>query len=215
MSSLGLIKKLIDSNEQKVLYNLIIRNLRPRNHLQSNATNQIGEESVLAMSRCETKWILYLQLIFQKRYFCLIPTNEFGMSSSNWDAYVEEASQSIFATRKICLQSWAKDSIVAISEDKDKISDCQLSEQQLNHGDMPNEYFVNVWNGGGLFFNCLLARLEHFTENSVEVNLLLSGIIAKLATFPYPLLHLFILDGSLKVRPGVKTVWTTLQFVNF
>jgi hypothetical protein len=79
---------------------------------------------------------------------------------------------------------------------------------------MNDEEALSAWNGGGLFWRMMMNRLESFSHNSTEVNLALTDILSSMATFPYPLLHLFVLDGFYPVRRGVVTVWSTLQKVS-
>ncbi|CAL1590208.1 unnamed protein product [Knipowitschia caucasica] len=45
----------------------------------------------------------------------------------------------------------------------------------------------------GPFVSVLLSRLENLLENSIAVNLLVTGILAQLASHPQPLLHSFLL----------------------
>ncbi|KAG5260650.1 hypothetical protein AALO_G00294920 [Alosa alosa] len=55
----------------------------------------------------------------------------------------------------------------------------------------------------GPFISVLLSRLENLVENSIEVNLLVTGILAQLAAFPQPLLRSFLLSTQPFFQPGV------------
>ncbi|XP_067303231.1 FHF complex subunit HOOK-interacting protein 1A isoform X2 [Pseudorasbora parva] len=55
----------------------------------------------------------------------------------------------------------------------------------------------------GPFISVLLSRLENLLENAIEVNLLVTGILAQLATYPQPLLRGFLLD----TRPGRRSLY--------
>ncbi|CAL8326088.1 unnamed protein product [Lota lota] len=46
----------------------------------------------------------------------------------------------------------------------------------------------------GPFLSVLLSRLENLLDNSISVNLLLTGILAQLASYPQPLLRSFLLN---------------------
>ncbi|KAM9836869.1 FHF complex subunit HOOK-interacting protein 1A-like [Aulostomus maculatus] len=46
----------------------------------------------------------------------------------------------------------------------------------------------------GPFISVLLSRLENLLENSISVNLLVTGILAQLASYPQPLLRTFLLS---------------------
>ncbi|XP_056101063.1 FHF complex subunit HOOK-interacting protein 1A [Rhinichthys klamathensis goyatoka] len=61
----------------------------------------------------------------------------------------------------------------------------------------------------GPFISVLLSRLENMLENSIEVNLLVTGLLAHLASFPQPLLRGFLLN----TRPGRRSLYQVLQSV--
>ncbi|XDV46622.1 hypothetical protein PO909_014491 [Leuciscus waleckii] len=61
----------------------------------------------------------------------------------------------------------------------------------------------------GPFISVLLSRLENMLENSIEVNLLVTGILSHLASFPQPLLRGFLLN----TRAGPRSLYQVLQSV--
>ncbi|XP_041926547.1 protein FAM160A1 [Alosa sapidissima] len=65
----------------------------------------------------------------------------------------------------------------------------------------------------GPFISVLLSRLENLVENSIEVNLLVTGILAQLAAFPQPLLRSFLLSTQPFFQPGVRTLYQVLVSV--
>ncbi|XP_022084382.1 FTS and Hook-interacting protein-like isoform X2 [Acanthaster planci] len=58
----------------------------------------------------------------------------------------------------------------------------------------------------GPFMDAIFARLETMMENSFYVNLLLTGIIARLAYYPQPLLRSYLLNTSMVFQPSVRSL---------
>lgn len=53
----------------------------------------------------------------------------------------------------------------------------------------------------------LLSRMENMLSNPLHVNLLLTGILAQLATYPQPLLRSFLLNTNLVFQPTVRSLY--------
>ncbi|XP_035531720.1 protein FAM160A1-like [Morone saxatilis] len=66
----------------------------------------------------------------------------------------------------------------------------------------------------GPFISVLLSRLENLLENSIAVNLLVTGILAQLASYPQPLLRSFLLSTDTHNLPNVRTLYQVLVTVN-
>ncbi|XP_077400423.1 FHF complex subunit HOOK-interacting protein 1A-like [Vanacampus margaritifer] len=62
----------------------------------------------------------------------------------------------------------------------------------------------------GPFISVLLSRLENLLENSIAVNLLVTGILAQLASYPQPLLRTFLLSTQTHQQAGVCTLQQVL-----
>ncbi|KAK0153968.1 Protein FAM160A1 [Merluccius polli] len=65
----------------------------------------------------------------------------------------------------------------------------------------------------GPFVSVLLSRLENMLENSVHVNLLLTGILAQLAAYPQPLLRSFLLNTNMVFQPSVRSLYQVLASI--
>lgn len=52
----------------------------------------------------------------------------------------------------------------------------------------------------------LFAKLENMLQNSLYVNILLTGIVAQLACYPQPLLRSFLLNTNMVFQPSVKSL---------
>ncbi|XP_038588514.1 protein FAM160A1-like [Micropterus salmoides] len=66
----------------------------------------------------------------------------------------------------------------------------------------------------GPFISVLLSRLENLLENSIAVNLLVTGILAQLASYPQPLLRSFLLSTDTNNQPNVRTLYQVLVSVH-
>ncbi|KAI1887444.1 hypothetical protein AGOR_G00190360 [Albula goreensis] len=65
----------------------------------------------------------------------------------------------------------------------------------------------------GPFISVLLSRLENMLENSLHINLLLTEIIAQLASYPQPLLRSFLLNTNMIFQPSVRSLYQVLASV--
>ncbi|KAM9335760.1 FHF complex subunit HOOK-interacting protein 1A-like [Symphorus nematophorus] len=66
----------------------------------------------------------------------------------------------------------------------------------------------------GPFISVLLSRLENLLENSIAVNLLVTGILAQLVSYPQPLLRSFLLNTDAHNQPNVRTLYQVLVSVH-
>ncbi|KAG5852405.1 hypothetical protein ANANG_G00062060 [Anguilla anguilla] len=65
----------------------------------------------------------------------------------------------------------------------------------------------------GPFMAVLFAKLECMLQNSLYVNILLTGILAQLACYPQPLLRSFLLNTNMVFQPSVKSLIQVLGSV--
>ncbi|XP_043917971.1 FHF complex subunit HOOK interacting protein 1A [Protopterus annectens] len=65
----------------------------------------------------------------------------------------------------------------------------------------------------GPFISVLMSKLENMPENSLHVNLLLTGIFAQLACYPQPLLRSFLLNTNVVFQPSVRSLYQVLASV--
>ncbi|KAM7376969.1 hypothetical protein PAMA_013652 [Pampus argenteus] len=66
----------------------------------------------------------------------------------------------------------------------------------------------------GPFISVLLSRLENLLENSIAVNLLVTGILAQLASYPQPLLRSFLLSTQTHNQHNIRTLHQVLVSVH-
>ena len=72
----------------------------------------------------------------------------------------------------------------------------------------------------GPFLCAIFNRLDHMLSNSLQINFILTGLMAKLAYYPHLLLRSFLLNHNIVVQANIKTLpqvrfHTTLVFFYF
>ncbi|XP_035274737.1 protein FAM160A1 [Anguilla anguilla] len=65
----------------------------------------------------------------------------------------------------------------------------------------------------GPFISVLLSRLENMLQNSLHINLLLTDILAQMASYPQPLLRSFLLNTNMVFQPSVRSLYQVLASV--
>ncbi|KAL0184543.1 hypothetical protein M9458_020239, partial [Cirrhinus mrigala] len=58
----------------------------------------------------------------------------------------------------------------------------------------------------GPFITVLFSKLESMMQNSLYVNILLTGVVFQLACYPQPLLRSFLLNANMVFQPSVKSL---------
>ena len=59
----------------------------------------------------------------------------------------------------------------------------------------------------------LFDMVESMLDNSYDVNLQLTAIVSKLALLPHPNVHEFLLNPTVPLVPGARTLFTVLKEV--
>ena len=67
----------------------------------------------------------------------------------------------------------------------------------------------------GPFLRTIFSKLENMLQNSLHVNLLLTGIIARLAHYSQPLLRSLLLNHSLVLETNIKSLFQVLRSIWF
>lgn len=65
----------------------------------------------------------------------------------------------------------------------------------------------------GLFITTLFQKVERMPQNSFYVNLILTGVVSRLALYPQPLLRSFLLNYNMVLKPGVRSLFQILSSV--
>lgn len=59
----------------------------------------------------------------------------------------------------------------------------------------------------GPFLMTLFQKIERMPQNSFYVNLILTGVVSRLALYPQPLLRSFLLNYNMVLKPGVRSLF--------
>ena len=90
--------------------------------------------------------------------------------------------------------------------------DLGISKKTNNH-----PTYLDIFNATpniGPFLDAVLRKLEALLSNSLYINLHLTGLISRLAVFPHPLLHSFLLNHSLVFQPSIRSLFQVCCSLN-
>ncbi|CAF1069854.1 unnamed protein product [Adineta ricciae] len=119
-------------------------------------------------------------------------------------------TQSNYSVISFLQQSTSMDmSLLATNEYSSQIQSTlftsTVQQQQTSTG--PSAKMADV----GPFLRTIFSKLENMLQNSLHVNLLLTGIIARLAHYSQPLLRSLLLNHSLVLETNVKSLFQILS----
>ncbi|XP_036439719.1 protein FAM160A1 [Colossoma macropomum] len=108
--------------------------------------------------------------------------------------------------------------VVAMEEEEDEVDFSSFSAETPEAEKIPSPFGNKPRSGSrnhaipftGPFVSVLLSRLENMLDNSLHVNLLLTGILAQLAAYPQPLLRSFLLNTNMVFQPSVRSLYQVL-----
>uniref|UniRef100_A0A8C2JAE0 Family with sequence similarity 160 member A1a n=1 Tax=Cyprinus carpio TaxID=7962 RepID=A0A8C2JAE0_CYPCA len=108
-----------------------------------------------------------------------------------------------------------------MDEEEDEIDFNSFSPETPEAEKLPSPFGTKPRSGSrghavpftGPFLSVLLSRLENMPSNSLHVNLLLTGILAQLASYPQPLLRSFLLNTNMVFQPSVRSLYQVLASV--
>uniref|UniRef100_UPI00358F6C54 FHF complex subunit HOOK-interacting protein 1B isoform X2 n=1 Tax=Myxine glutinosa TaxID=7769 RepID=UPI00358F6C54 len=107
--------------------------------------------------------------------------------------------------------SFAEKSMVEGSVPSTKTQLHEKSSGHLVNLKIPSQLHAAPYTGP--FVTVLFSKLENMLQNSLYVNLLLTGIIVQLASYPQPLLRSFLLNTTMVFQPSVKSLVQVLGTV--
>ncbi|KAI5703039.1 hypothetical protein M8J75_007028 [Diaphorina citri] len=70
---------------------------------------------------------------------------------------------------------------------------------------------TNVTPSIGPFLDTMFSKLETMPSQDLYTNLLVTGIISRLAIYPQPLIHSFLLDHSLVFQPSIRSLFQIIS----
>ena len=65
----------------------------------------------------------------------------------------------------------------------------------------------------GPFLVTLFQKIERMPQNTFYVNLILTGVVSRLALYPQPLLRSFLLNYNMVLKPGVRSLFQVRDFI--
>lgn len=141
-----------------------------------------------------------------------------SISSSGYENYLLDAQKQILQCIKLC-NKWEKkffdeNNINFLNINQNNQQNNNSKNNQSNKEKENNEYLKKFYNGG-LFLNMLFLKLEKIFEQSLEINLLVTGLFTKICYYPFPILFSFLLNNCLQVKPGIKILWNVITLVIF
>nr|KAG5689294.1 hypothetical protein BaRGS_033086 [Batillaria attramentaria] len=151
----------------------------------------------IALSRHASQELLRSRLepALLQAFLCLLPEeakSSYQTADSSYDMYLRDAHKQYAGLEEVC-KTWGWPSKVKVLP--------EFQQQQ-------EEFYE------GSFLRMLFSKVEGMLDQSHAVNLLVTGLAARLALIPHPALHEFLLDPFLSVSPGVHTLCTTLKKVS-
>ncbi|XP_046395520.1 FHF complex subunit HOOK interacting protein 1B isoform X2 [Ischnura elegans] len=90
----------------------------------------------------------------------------------------------------------------------------KISSSGPNHQYSKESVFLDMYNTTpniGPFMEILLKKLEGMMFNNLYINLHLTGLISRLAIYPQPLLHSFLLNHTLVFQPSIRSLFQVLE----
>jgi hypothetical protein len=185
-----------------VITNLLLRNLLPCYHLE--IPDDSFDEDSFSSPRPKglpTKNEFESVKSTIESFLTLLPAVQ--DIQVTYETYLSDAEQLISIAQQAC-GNWTSD---------DDLRPLNMQYFLFDEDENAPEYLTKFY-GGGLFLSTLLDQLESMLDHSFSRNLLLTGIFTKLAQYPLAPLYTFLLDKSLPVKPGIRTLWTVLEAVN-
>lgn len=128
-------------------------------------------------------------------FLCLLPEeakSSYQTADSSYDMYLRDAHKQYAGLEEVC-KAWEWPRKVRV----------------LPEFHQTQEPFYP-----GSFLKMLLSKIDSMLDQSHAVNLLVTGLAARLALIPHPMLHEFLLDPFLSVAPGVNTLCSTLKKIS-
>lgn len=126
-----------------------------------------------------------------EEYCSLYPASE--AMADGLQAYMVDARNRVSQCKLAC-STWKGDAARRVARHQD--------------GSMDAPFFE------GEFLRAIFDRLQSFLENSVAVNARLTSIISKMAGYPHPILHIYLVDPRVPVVSSTRTVYSILNSVS-
>uniref|UniRef100_A0A8B9RHL1 FHF complex subunit HOOK-interacting protein C-terminal domain-containing protein n=1 Tax=Astyanax mexicanus TaxID=7994 RepID=A0A8B9RHL1_ASTMX len=209
ITTLRMFEELLKRPDRNILNSLVLRNLEGRSYrLPGSGEDRpgadeleedpfftdsefSGSESLLSLSRDERRSSTRTQIAETVNSFlCLVPQEAKTtqhVQGAGYDTYVHDALKSLKECTAVSLEwGWP---------DNPKPIDAHSSSVHFYEG-----HFLKV----------LFDRASRILEQPYELNLQVTSVLSRLAVFPHPHLHEYLLDPYINLSPGARSLFSTL-----
>ncbi|KAL8615694.1 hypothetical protein ACOMHN_007447 [Nucella lapillus] len=186
---------LLQKEEEHVFHNLVLRNLLGRNYLQlqSDSTTSVSNPpscQTEGIPRSPTRPEVHKVV---NSFLCLLPEeakSSYQTADSSYDMYLRDAHKQYTSLEEMC-QGWG------------------WPKRAQPTAEYQQDTFYQ-----GSFLTMLFRKIEGMLLQSHTVNLLVTGLAARLAMIPHPALHEFLMDPFLSLTPGQHSLFLTLSKIS-
>merc|ERR1719154_271482 len=121
---------------------------------------------------------------------------------SGYDQYVADASKQVENVAKECSSfDWPREATGGWEKSETSSSDSRIEAD-------PSRQWTE-----GLFLATILNQLAMCLDSDYDSNLQLTSVLSKLAQLPHPHLHEYLLNPTIPLNPGVRTLYIVLKEV--
>lgn len=121
---------------------------------------------------------------------------------SGYDQYVADANKQIETVAKECISfDWPREATSNWEKSETSSSDSRAEADPSRQ-----------WSEGE-FLSTIFDKLSESLDNDYDTNLQLTSIISKLAHLPHPHLHEYLLNPTIPLAPGVRSLYTVMKEV--
>lgn len=219
LASLQLFDELLHKPTEKIISNLILNNLKERNYYDVTAGDSYfdfsdDEEGAQGRSLYEDEDISPGSSPVNRTFapthihrilncFLLLLPDEIKScdtdDDSGYDTYINDAHKQFQECLMLCEQwDWPQE----LAKEKNATEDNSSSDSQPEADSTC--YFYE-----GDFLSMIFDKLEHMLEQPYEVNLQITSLISRIALFPHPNLHEYLLNPLIPLN-GCRSLFSVL-----
>ncbi|XP_054720418.1 FHF complex subunit HOOK interacting protein 2A-like [Uloborus diversus] len=219
LSTLQLFEELILKPTEAILYNLIIKYLEGRGYYDNSAADswlQFSDEETCSRfsddfspgssppNKVHSPPFIHRAI---ESFLAILPDDLKSCDSdedSGYETYLKEAHGRFMKCLTICENFEWKDEL----PEKD---DSHLGAEDDSSSESQPEADSARWSfDEGPFLSMIFDKLEQMLQQPYEINLQLTSILSRLALFPHPLLHEYLLNPLIPYTPDARSLFLVL-----
>uniref|UniRef100_A0A8C6VPD8 FHF complex subunit HOOK interacting protein 2B n=1 Tax=Naja naja TaxID=35670 RepID=A0A8C6VPD8_NAJNA len=191
VATLRLFEALVWLPDQRILQSLVLHHLEERSYaLKAPGRPRPGAGVLQEVEFCRALTAIFFVIFFLSSFLCLVP------SEVKTSPYLEEAGY----------DTYVHDAEVLFQECCANVAHWTWPQVQAPQKTSPaGPQFYE-----GRFLQVLLDRLAQILHQPYAVNLQVTSMLSRLALFPHPHLHEYLLDPYLPLAPGCRTLFSVL-----